>query len=106
MFFLKDLERTITIHPQLMSSKIQDILHYKLRDDVEGAVLGHAYIISIIPEISTSEGRIVPGSGYAEYTINYRAVVWRPFKGEVVSPWLSIYATLTWLTLCCSLMQP
>jgi len=31
-----------------------------------------------------SEGRIMPGSGTAEFTVQYRAVVWRPFKGETV----------------------
>ncbi|POS87147.1 RNA polymerase ii subunit 7 [Erysiphe pulchra] len=31
-----------------------------------------------------SEGRILPGSGLAEFTVGYRAVVWRPFKGETV----------------------
>lgn len=31
-----------------------------------------------------SEGRVLPSSGVAEYTIHYRAVVWRPFKGETV----------------------
>jgi hypothetical protein len=31
-----------------------------------------------------SEGRVIPGSGVAEYTIVYRAIVWKPFKGETV----------------------
>lgn len=31
-----------------------------------------------------SLGRIVPGSGIAEFTVSYKAVVWRPFKGETV----------------------
>jgi DNA-directed RNA polymerase II subunit RPB7 len=33
-----------------------------------------------------SEGRILPGSGLAEFIVGYRAVVWRPFKGEAVRP--------------------
>lgn len=84
MFFLKDSERTITLHPQMFGPRTRDILTHKLKEDVEGTNMGNHYIISIIPELDISEGRIVPGSGYAEYTINYRAVVWRPFKGEVL----------------------
>lgn len=94
MFFLKDSERTITLHPQMFGPRTQDILTHKLKEDVEGTNMGNHYIISIIPELQISEGRIVPGSGYAEYTINYRAVVWRPFKGEVVSC-LSSYNSYT-----------
>lgn len=85
MFFLKDMERNITIHPQMFGPRTLDVIAHKLKEDVEGTNMGNYYIISVMTEMQTSEGRIVPGSGYAEYTINYRAVVWRPFKGEVVS---------------------
>lgn len=27
---------------------------------------------------------MLPGSGLAEFNVRYRAVVWRPFKGETV----------------------
>ncbi|KAK3062925.1 hypothetical protein LTS18_003085 [Coniosporium uncinatum] len=31
-----------------------------------------------------SEGRCLPGSAQAEYTIHFKAVVWKPYKGEIV----------------------
>lgn len=31
-----------------------------------------------------SEPKVAPGTGMAMYTISYRAVVWQPFRGEVV----------------------
>ncbi|KAK7677993.1 DNA-directed RNA polymerase II subunit [Cerrena zonata] len=34
--------------------------------------------------IDVGKGRIIPGSGMAEFEVKYRAVVWKPFKGEVV----------------------
>ncbi|KAG7694531.1 hypothetical protein KL930_003849 [Ogataea haglerorum] len=35
--------------------------------------------------IDVGKGKIVPGQqGYAEFEVKYRAVVWKPFKGEVV----------------------
>jgi DNA-directed RNA polymerase II subunit RPB7 len=27
---------------------------------------------------------VLPGSGHAEYIVHYKAIVWRPYKGEVV----------------------
>ena len=48
-------------------------------------VLVCALCCSIMDAFKVSEGRILPGSGLAEFIVEYRAVVWRPFKGEVVS---------------------
>ena len=33
--------------------------------------------------------KIIPGSGYAQYNVSYRAIVWRPFRGEVVDGMVS-----------------
>ena len=52
--------------------------------DVEGTCTGRYYIISILDTFQISEGKILPGSGLAEFTVGYKAVVWRPFKGETV----------------------
>lgn len=55
-------------------------------EDVEGTCTGQFYIICVMDTDTQdfSEGRVVPGSAVAEYTVHYRAVVWRPFKGETV----------------------
>lgn len=77
-------------------------------EDVEGTCTGQFYIICVMDTDTQdfSEGRVVPGSAVAEYTVHYRAVVWRPFKGETVglpveNPWafrachvLNFYLTL------------
>ena len=34
--------------------------------------------------IDVGKGRIIPSTGMAEFEVKYRAVVWKPFKGEVV----------------------
>lgn len=84
MFFLHELERTITLHPSFFGPKVEDYLKNKLREDVEGTCTGSYYIICVLDSHDISEGRCVPGSALAEYTVHYRAVVWRPFKGETV----------------------
>lgn len=63
---------------------MHDLVTTKLVKDVEGTCAGDYYIIAIMDTFDVSEGRILPGSGLAEFTVGYRAVVWRPFKGEVV----------------------
>ncbi|KAI4117345.1 MAG: hypothetical protein LQ338_007566, partial [Usnochroma carphineum] len=84
MFFLRELERTVTLHPSFFGPRTKEYLTTRLLEDVEGTCTGQYYIICVLDSFSISEGRVVPGSGVAEYTIQYRAVVWRPFKGETV----------------------
>ncbi|KAL8669907.1 MAG: hypothetical protein Q9168_005526 [Polycauliona sp. 1 TL-2023] len=84
MFFLRNLEREITLHPSFFGPRTKEYLTTRLHEDVEGSCNGQYYIITVMDSVTISEGRVVPGSGVAEYTIQYRAVVWRPFKGETV----------------------
>ncbi|KAI9882925.1 MAG: hypothetical protein M1823_005327 [Watsoniomyces obsoletus] len=84
MFFLHEMEREITLHPSFFGPRIKEYLISKLLEDVEGTCDGQIYIVSVMDTYDISEGRIVPGSGVSEFTIRYRAVVYRPFKGETV----------------------
>jgi DNA-directed RNA polymerase II subunit RPB7 len=84
MFFLHKLERRVTLHPSYFGKDMHSKLTEKLLKDVEGTCVGNYYIIAIMDTFDISEGRVLPGSGLAEFVIKYRAVVWRPFKGEVV----------------------
>lgn len=84
MFFLYNMERRVTLHPSYFGRNMHDLVTSKLLKDVEGTCAGSYYIISIMDTFDISEGRILPGNGLAEFTVGYRAVVWRPFKGETV----------------------
>lgn len=63
---------------------MHELVTGKLLRDVEGTCAGTYYVIQVMDTFEISEGRILPGSGLAEFTVTYRAVVWRPFKGETV----------------------
>lgn len=84
MFFIHFLEHVLTLHPSFFGSHVKEYLTQKLLDDVEGICTGDYYIVCVMDTYDISEGRIIPGSGMAEYTIMYRAIVWKPFKGETV----------------------
>jgi DNA-directed RNA polymerase II subunit RPB7 len=84
MFFLHNLERQVTLHPSYFGRNMHELVTGKLLKDVEGTCTGQYYIITVMDTFDVSEGRILPGSGLAEFTVRYRAVVWRPFKGETV----------------------
>lgn len=84
MFFLKDEERTVTLHPSFFGPNIKEYIKQQLFTDVEGQIFGDYFTIAVMEQMEISDGKVVPGSGFAEYTVHYRAVVWKPFKGEVV----------------------
>lgn len=87
MFFLKDLSLTLTLHPSYFGPHMAQYLKSKLLQDVEGTCTGQfGYIICVMDgmKIDVGKGRVIPGSGSAEFDVKYRAIVWRPFKGEVV----------------------
>ncbi|KAL2129663.1 hypothetical protein VTI74DRAFT_7477 [Chaetomium olivicolor] len=84
MFFLHNLERRVTLHPSYFGRNMHELVTTKLVKDVEGTSTGDYFIIAIMDTFDISEGRILPGSGLAEFVVGYRAVIWRPFKEEVV----------------------
>lgn len=84
MFFLQTLEREISIHPSFLGSGIHDFLRTRLYDDMEGSCNGEYYIICILDIQDISLGKVQPGTGAAEFTIEYRAILWKPFKSETV----------------------
>jgi len=84
MFFLRYLEREINIHPSFFGNTIYDRLKDQLYADLEGSCNGEYYIICIMDIYNISPGKVNPGSGEATFVINYRAIVWKPFKGETI----------------------
>ena len=84
MFFLHELSRSIELHPSFFGPRIKEYLTTKLLEDVEGTCSGSYYIICVMDTYNISEGRVQPGLGSAIFNVQYRAVVWRPFKGETV----------------------
>lgn len=83
MFFLHDMERVISLHPQFFDKDTQQNIIGKLHSEYEGTNTGNFYVICIVKVIDCSEPRVLPGSAWAEFTVVFQALVWRPFKGEV-----------------------
>ncbi|KAK4696415.1 dipeptidyl aminopeptidase B, partial [Lecanoromycetidae sp. Uapishka_2] len=69
MYFLRDLERTISLHPSFFGPRVQEYLKNRLLEDVEGSCTGQYYIICVMDYFDITEGRVVPGSASAEYTL-------------------------------------
>lgn len=83
MYFLHEMEHIVHLHPSYFDKDTHVYIKRKLYDDIEGTNTGNFYIVCIVQIEEISEPRVLPGSAFAEYTITFQAVVWRPFRGEV-----------------------
>ena len=64
---------------------MKDFLKQRLHAEVEGSCTGrYGYIIAVVSIEEIGSGRIQEGSGLAEYLVKYRAIVLKPFKGQVI----------------------
>jgi len=84
MFFLRYLEREINIHPSFFGNNVHDRLKDQLYADMEGSCNGEYYVVCIMDIYNISPGKVMPGSGEATFVILYRAILWKPFKGETI----------------------
>ncbi|KAI0233839.1 DNA-directed RNA polymerase II subunit, partial [Massospora cicadina] len=81
----KELSHTIQLHPSYFGPDLRSYIKNKLHADVEGKCSGrYGYIITVINLTSIGSGKILSGSGLAEFDVKYNAVVLRPFKGQVL----------------------
>ena len=84
MFFLKEEVKVITLHPSYFGPNMREYLINRLNEEEEGRCTGDHFVICVMDMVDIGEGRVLPGSGQAEYTIKYRAIIWKPFRGETV----------------------
>jgi DNA-directed RNA polymerase II subunit RPB7 len=85
------------LRPGLFAKEMTQYLKEKLYEETEGACNGEFYTICILDVTDISKGKVLPGTAEAMFTLSYRAIVWKPFRGETVRPkeaaWSSFLAT-------------
>ena len=85
MFFHISLEHEIQLHPRYFGAQLLDTVRQKLFNEVEGTCTGkYGFVIAVTSIDNIGAGVIQSGTGFVTYPIKYRAIVFRPFKGEVL----------------------
>ncbi|KAH6565436.1 hypothetical protein BASA50_010938 [Batrachochytrium salamandrivorans] len=85
MFFLKQLTHTINLHPQFFGPQIKAFLTRRLYEEVEGTCSGQfGYIISVVDIVDVGKGVLQSNTGFAQFQVLYKAIVFKPFKNQVV----------------------
>lgn len=79
------LEHEILLHPRYFGPQLLETVKQKLYTEVEGTCTGkYGFVIAVTTIDSIGSGIIQPGQGFVVYPVKYKAIVFRPFKGEVL----------------------
>lgn len=77
--------RMILLHPRYFGPNLLNTVKQKLFTEVEGTCTGkYGFVIAVTTIDNIGAGVIQPGRGFVLYPVKYKAIVFRPFKGEVV----------------------
>lgn len=85
MFFHIEMERDLLLLPQHFGPNVKEHLRTKLIEKVEGSCSGrYGFIICVTEVKHIGKGRIREGAGLVTFPMKFAAIVFRPFKGEVL----------------------
>ncbi|GLH00707.1 Uncharacterized protein GBIM_07000 [Gryllus bimaculatus] len=85
MFYHISLEHEILLHPRYFGPQLLETVKQKLYTEVEGTCTGkYGFVIAVTTIDNIGSGLIQPGQGFVVYPVKYKAIVFRPFKGEVL----------------------
>ncbi|KAI0988606.1 hypothetical protein GJ496_004525 [Pomphorhynchus laevis] len=85
MFFHISLERDILVHPRFFGPNLMNTIRQILLSEVEGHCMGRfGFIVAVTGIDSVRGGYVQSGRGLVLYPVKYKAIVFRPFKNEVV----------------------
>lgn len=90
-FFVVTMHRRVQIHPRFFGVKLRDTLTQRLMIEVEGTFAGrYGFVIAVLQvNEPIPDGELDDGTGNAVFPLKYQAVVFRPFKGEVLDSLVS-----------------
>lgn len=85
MFYHLELHHELSLHPRYFGDKLEETVKQKLFCDVEGTCTGkYGFVIAITSIDNIGDGIIQSSTGFATYQLKYKAIVFRPFKNEVL----------------------
>lgn len=86
MFYHLTLSRPIDVHPRFFGPQLRSVIDDTVKTKVEGVCLGQiGFCVCVTALRDAGLGLIRPdGTGLATFQVKYDAIVFRPFRGEVL----------------------
>ena len=82
-----EMQKTLVLQPEDLRKILPEILREKLRRGVEGSCsrrYGFVVAITHVYDDHTENGRICEGTGEVTFPMKYNAIVFKPFRNEVL----------------------
>ena len=87
MFYFKTMTHEVPMSPKAFGPKLKENIKSSVRSTVEGTALpDYGYVVAVldISEEKIAGGVIEYDTGDVLYTVTFQALMFRPFKGEVL----------------------
>lgn len=85
MFYHLELKHELSLHPRYFGDQLVETVKQKLFCDVEGTCTGkYGFVIAITSIDDIGDGAVESSTGFASYHLKFKAIVFRPFKNEVL----------------------
>jgi DNA-directed RNA polymerase II subunit RPB7 len=79
------LEKHLLLHPRYFGANLRSTLVTKLHSEVEGTCSGrYGFIITVTSVEKIGLGKVNPSTGFVGFPVKYKAIVFKPFKEEIV----------------------
>lgn len=91
MFFLAERDTVLELHPRDFGKNIEKTILTQLRLKIEGKCTGrYGYTITISRLVNVDKGRLHEDSGFCHFPVTYLAVIFRPFKNEILPAYVTL----------------
>ncbi|KAL0236158.1 hypothetical protein GEMRC1_002740 [Eukaryota sp. GEM-RC1] len=91
MFYQAAFKYNLNLPPQALTKKLHETLENRLREAIEGKVYStYGYVLLLLSLDNIGQGRVIPGTGDVVYPVNFKALVFKPFKNEVLDAGVTV----------------
>ncbi|BAM38741.1 DNA-directed RNA polymerase II [Theileria orientalis strain Shintoku] len=85
MYFVVEQWKLINLKPSQLGPNYQQNIEEMLRDQVEGhCTAKYGYVVCVIRIVHNDMGRVQDGTAMIVVNVKYQAIVFKPFKDEVL----------------------
>lgn len=83
MYFFVNIKKHLRVPPEYLGPNMYDFINQKLNDLQGSCSIQYGYLVTIY-QIESIENGVVNQFGEALFTVIFKALVFRPFRGEVL----------------------
>lgn len=90
MFILSKITDLVRIPPDQFHREPEDAITHQLNNKFANKIIPHIGLcVTVYDLLEVDEGQLKPGDGSPYINVTFRALVFKPFVGEIITGWIS-----------------